>query len=88
MTSRITVDRIRCDGRGVCAELFPEVIGLDDWGYPMVAPGDVPAHLMPLARQAVSSCPVMALRLARATTSRPGHEPTLTGVSQPRVTVL
>jgi len=30
------VDMIVCDGRGVCAELFPERISLDDWGYPIV----------------------------------------------------
>ena len=41
MSTRIAVDRIRCDGRGVCAELFPEAITLDDWGYPVVAPGGI-----------------------------------------------
>jgi ferredoxin len=65
MSSRVAVDRIRCDGRGACAELFPEMISLDDWGYPIVAPGAVPDSLLPVARDAVSSCPVMALRLAR-----------------------
>lgn len=64
MSSRLAVDRIRCDGRGVCADLLPELIQLDDWGYPMVAPDAVAGHLLPLARLAVSSCPVMALRLA------------------------
>ena len=42
----LAVDRIRCDGRGLCAELLPELIQLDDWGYPMVA-GPVPRHLSP-----------------------------------------
>ena len=65
MTPRqeITVDRIRCDGRGTCAELLPEMVRLDDWGYPMVAPGAVPEHLMGHARRAVKTCPVLALRL-------------------------
>jgi ferredoxin len=61
----LTVDRIRCDGRGLCAELLPERIRLDDWGYPIVAPGPIPEHLMPLAERAVEDCPVLALALRR-----------------------
>ena len=64
--SYLAVDRIRCDGRGLCAELLPELIRLDDWGYPIVAPGPVPDHLAPLAQRAVSRCPVLALTLRRA----------------------
>lgn len=64
----IAVDRIRCDGRGLCAELLPELIRLDDWGYPIVAPGPVPEHLMAHAQKAVASCPVLALALRRAET--------------------
>jgi thiamine biosynthesis lipoprotein len=46
MTERqhLVVDRIRCDGRGLCAELLPELIRLDDWGYPILTPGSVPDH--------------------------------------------
>ena len=62
----ITVDRIRCDGRGLCAELLPELIRLDDWGYPIVTPGHVPDHLVPLAQKAVSACPVLALTLRQS----------------------
>ncbi len=60
---RLQVDRIRCDGAGLCAELLPELISLDDWGYPILAPDVVPRALLPLARQAVDACPVLALRL-------------------------
>ena len=63
---RIAVDRIKCDGRGLCAELLPELIRLDDWGYPIVAAGNVPEHLLPLAQRAVEDCPVLALALRRA----------------------
>ena len=59
---RLEVDRIGCDGYGMCAELLPELIELDDWGYPIVH-SDVPKHLLPLARRAVDVCPVLALRL-------------------------
>lgn len=61
----ISIDRIRCDGHGLCAELLPELIRLDDWGYPIIAPGPVPAVLLPLAQRAVESCPVLALALIR-----------------------
>jgi ferredoxin len=60
---QIAVDRIRCDGRGLCAELLPELIRLDDWGYPIVVAGPVPAQLVAHAQKAVSSCPVLALAL-------------------------
>jgi ferredoxin len=63
MTGEIAVDRIRCDGSGLCAEVFPEMIQLDDWGYPIVAPGAVPEHLAQHARRAVAVCPVLALKL-------------------------
>ena len=36
MSFRVRLDPIACDGRGVCAELLPERIELDDWGYPMI----------------------------------------------------
>lgn len=62
----IAIDRIRCDGRGLCAELVPELIRLDDWGYPIIAPGPVPEHLMSHAQKAVASCPVLALALRQA----------------------
>jgi ferredoxin len=66
----LTVDRIRCDGRGLCAELLPELIRLDDWGYPIISPGPIPEHLMPLAERAVEDCPVLALTLRRVEQSK------------------
>jgi ferredoxin len=59
----LVVDRIACDGFGMCAELLPEIVDLDDWGYPMVRPGGVPDALMDHARRAAAVCPVLALRL-------------------------
>jgi ferredoxin len=60
---RIAVDFIGCDGRGVCAELFPERITLDDWGYPIIDPTPIDRHHLADARRAVSGCPKLALRL-------------------------
>lgn len=61
-TRRLVVDWPRCQGRGLCFELLPEAVELDDWGYPVVAPW-IDAHLVAAAREAVHSCPALALRL-------------------------
>ena len=60
---RLGVDRIACDGRGLCAEMLPELIELDDWGYPILRQGPVPDALRDLAEDAVGICPKLALRL-------------------------
>jgi ferredoxin len=61
------VDWTRCDGRGLCAELLPELLGRDEWGYPLARDGTrdiaVPRALRRHAADAVSACPVLALRL-------------------------
>ena len=60
---RISVDPIVCEGHGQCAELLPEMITLDDWGYPIVDDAEVPSSHEALARRAVGACPTLALRL-------------------------
>ena len=62
---RLLVDPIRCTGRGLCAEIVPELIQLDDWGYPMVAAGPVSAAVLRHARRAVAACPELALVLEK-----------------------
>jgi len=32
----LRVDRVACTGHGVCANLLPGSIRLDEWGYPVV----------------------------------------------------
>jgi ferredoxin len=49
----------------VCAELLPELISLDEWGYPIVDPRPVPPVLDREARRAVAACPALALKLMR-----------------------
>jgi ferredoxin len=61
--SRLRVDPIACDGRALCAEVLPELITLDDWGFPIIHDGDIPAWLRDEARQTVRVCPKLALRL-------------------------
>ncbi len=63
MAVAFTIDRIACDGFGMCAELVPELIALDDWGFPIFRPGPIPERLLDNARRAVEVCPVLALRL-------------------------
>lgn len=74
MTSRrLAVDWPACKAHGVCAELLPEIIELDEWGYPVIEPGAIPSSLKRLAQRAVSSCPTLALRLVPV--KEPGREP-------------
>ena len=74
--TELWIDRTKCDGSRLCAELFPERISLDDWGYPIISPGPIPGSLMAHAQKAVDSCPVLALALRkierRPTPSPPG----------------
>jgi ferredoxin len=65
MTLRIVADWIACDGRGVCAELFPERITLDEWGFPIISGAAITPELEPHARRAVAACPLLALKLIR-----------------------
>jgi ferredoxin len=61
----LRVNPIACEAHGVCAELLPELITLDPWGYPIVAQGPVPPALLAHARRAVAACPTLALILRR-----------------------
>jgi ferredoxin len=67
VTSTLRVNPIACDGHGACAELLPELIELDEWGYPIVDPQPVPPELMKGARRAAAACPVLALKLGQST---------------------
>jgi ferredoxin len=62
---RLRVDPIACTAYGMCAELFPEGVVLDDWGYPLLLGPEVPAAGLAHARRAVKACPTLALRLVR-----------------------
>jgi len=72
---RLVVDWQRCAGHGDCAELLPELVARDDWGYPVIAPQAIPTGLHRLAVRARSACPTLALSLqpAPAGDADPGH---------------
>jgi NADH:ubiquinone oxidoreductase subunit F (NADH-binding)/ferredoxin len=63
----LTVDWVRCEGHGLCAHLVPELIHLDNQGFPVIMSIAVPPWLEKEASQAVNMCPALALRLAADT---------------------
>ena len=65
MTHRIRVDPIACTAHGMCAELLPERITLDEWGYPIIDDPEIGDELLAHARRAAASCPTLALLLDR-----------------------
>jgi ferredoxin len=62
----LKVNPIACTGHGMCAELLPELIAVDEWGYPVIDPRPVPYTLERDARKAVAACPTLALKLVRS----------------------
>ncbi len=61
----LQLDPVACDGFGHCAELLPELIALDEWGYPIVSQAAIPDGLMDLVERAVRACPRHALEVRR-----------------------
>ena len=76
--SRFTlhIDWTKCDGRGLCTELVPDLLARDKWGYPVARSGDpasrsnisVSGARLSAASDAVDLCPLLALKLIP-----PGH---------------
>jgi ferredoxin len=67
VTNHLVVNPITCVGHGLCAELFPERITLDDWGYPIIDPAPISPDLLAHARRAIAACPTLALALRHNT---------------------
>lgn len=68
--STLHLDPIRCAGRGLCHEAAPELIELDEWGYPLLPGGTLRVEIGPedraAARAATDACPVLALHIERS----------------------
>lgn len=60
---RVKVDPIQCVAHGLCAELLPERVRPDAWGYPILDGEPVPPELARVARRAADACPTLALLL-------------------------
>ncbi|GAA2759585.1 hypothetical protein GCM10009872_49450 [Actinopolymorpha rutila] len=65
----LRVDPIACEAHGLCAELLPEAVTLDEWGYPIVDGRRLTAQEVRHARRAAAACPTLALRLERLAVS-------------------
>jgi ferredoxin len=63
---RIILNPAACDGFGFCAQIVPELLSLDEWGFPAVSEDEIPEALMRAARQAVHLCPRRALSLSES----------------------
>ena len=64
MSDQLRVVRIACRAHGLCAELLPEIVDLDEWGYPILATDQVSRQLRADAKAAAAACPALALRLS------------------------
>ena len=71
---RLRVDPVACDAYGYCAELLPERVALDEWGYPIVDGTPVEAGLVEQATRAAAECPRRAVRLERIPNDRGTRE--------------
>lgn len=60
---RLAVDPIACHAHGLCAEMLPDLVRLDEWGYPLFAADPIPRRRRREIRAAVRACPTLALRL-------------------------
>jgi ferredoxin len=65
MSYRLRVNPIACEAHGMCAELLPERITLDEWGYPMLDAEPLDRQLVDVARRAAQACPTFALLVQR-----------------------
>jgi ferredoxin len=67
--TRLHIDWTRCDGRGLCTELLPELLDRDEWGYPLARDQsrepEIPPEATKFAKAAVKRCPRLALSLLK-----------------------
>lgn len=66
MTGNLHLDPVACAGHGLCADLLPEVVDIDEWGYPILRDNAIGPDLLPHARRAISACPTLALRMFKS----------------------
>ncbi|HXQ58609.1 MAG TPA: ferredoxin [Acidimicrobiales bacterium] len=70
MALRARVDPVACDAYGYCAEILPERVTLDEWGYPIIDGAPLDADLVDLATRAAAECPRRAFLLERVASDR------------------
>ena len=79
---RILIDPVACDAYGYCAELLPEAISLDEWGYPIVDGKPLPpsSSMRPSARPGTAPAAPSRCGSARAATERGPVGATMAGM--------
>jgi ferredoxin len=65
MSERLRINPIACEAHGMCAELLPERITLDEWGYPLIDGRPLEPRLVQNALRAAQACPTFALIVER-----------------------
>jgi ferredoxin len=80
---RLVVDPTRCDARGLCAELVPELIVLDRWGFPIVDDAEITPEVLDHARRAAQMCPTLALHLVEVPERSGGGGSARRGLADP-----
>jgi ferredoxin len=83
MSQHPRVNPIRCAAHGLCAELLPEHITLDDWGYPVIDAEPLRAAELEHAKMAVAACPVFAIMIEQRNTPVPESAAKPYGSSSP-----
>jgi ferredoxin len=61
MSLKVRINPIACDAHGLCVEMLPELMRIDDWGYPIIDTSEIPPELEALAQRAASLCPTLAI---------------------------
>jgi ferredoxin len=65
MSHHARVNPIACEAHGMCAELLPERITLDEWGYPIIDGAPLQDWQVKHAIRAARACPTFALLVER-----------------------
>jgi ferredoxin len=66
VTMRVEIEREKCCGYGICAEICPSVYKLDDQGFVYIDSDLVPAGDEEAAEEGADACPEAALAVVRS----------------------
>jgi len=63
---KIKVDRDQCCGYGVCAEICPDVYGIDEDGLIVLLKEEVDDNLFEAANEGAYACPQSVIKVEKA----------------------
>jgi ferredoxin len=61
--AQLVLNPLLCNGHGICMLMAKDVIGLDQWGFPILLLEELSGHTLAAAQHAVRACPAGALSL-------------------------